>query len=531
MYGITKLMCPIAAKLCLSKENSMNYKGTAALIVAAASVLCTSAVYATGNVDAGYSPVTEHMSIRGEAGRYRGGEAVTLLLLDRDADEKNYTYEDIGYVEQGSVEENGNYNFDFKFDGNVNDYKLLMNMAGENINDTVKEATAAKDLFDISIKINKNTEASTAEAIAEIENRYGIPAQEYTFILAFYDKDGKLIGVKTEEARRISETGATEDRISNIMPDGTESIKAMLWDSTKTMVPICGAEERNDKNRTIVCWGDSLTAGTGGNGTTYPDVLARLSGREVVNMGVGGETATTIAARQGGVNMLVSEFTIPSDRTPVAVKITGSNGIEVDPLKQDSAGVRGGLNPCYINDVEGTLSLSGGTYYFTRSQAGKPVKIENDTPIVTQGMLKYRDAAVVIFIGTNGGWVKEDSDWLTYKVYMEICDSMIDYLDYNEQEYVIVGLTTGSNADRNSMDEVLSEKYGERFISMRRYLTDDVSLYESHGIQLSDSDKELMAEGKVPRCIRSDDVHFTAEGYTMIAEKIYDHMKSIGMAD
>jgi len=47
----------------------------------------------------------------------------------------------------------------------------------------------------------------------------------------------------------------------------------------------------------IACWGDSLTEGTGGGGTTYPDVLATALDRVVYNGGVGGDTSTQIRTR------------------------------------------------------------------------------------------------------------------------------------------------------------------------------------------------------------------------------------------
>jgi lysophospholipase L1-like esterase len=50
--------------------------------------------------------------------------------------------------------------------------------------------------------------------------------------------------------------------------------------------------------RTIVCFGDSITAGTGvGPGEAYPDLLAKRLNREVVNAGVPGETAAEGLAR------------------------------------------------------------------------------------------------------------------------------------------------------------------------------------------------------------------------------------------
>ena len=48
----------------------------------------------------------------------------------------------------------------------------------------------------------------------------------------------------------------------------------------------------------IVAFGDSLTRGTGaGNGESYPDVLARLSGRKIVNEGIPGEQTPAGLAR------------------------------------------------------------------------------------------------------------------------------------------------------------------------------------------------------------------------------------------
>src|ERR1035437_2659914 len=48
----------------------------------------------------------------------------------------------------------------------------------------------------------------------------------------------------------------------------------------------------------IAAWGDSLTAGAGGAGVTYPNALQTdLSGRSVYNGGVGGETSTQIETR------------------------------------------------------------------------------------------------------------------------------------------------------------------------------------------------------------------------------------------
>lgn len=46
-----------------------------------------------------------------------------------------------------------------------------------------------------------------------------------------------------------------------------------------------------NNNQTIVAFGDSLTAGYGGHGHSYPAYLSEMLGRSVVNLGLSGELA------------------------------------------------------------------------------------------------------------------------------------------------------------------------------------------------------------------------------------------------
>lgn len=73
----------------------------------------------------------------------------------------------------------------------------------------------------------------------------------------------------------------------------------------------------------LIAWGDSLTAGTGStSGHSYPALLNELfaSTRTITNRGIGGQSSTQIAARQGGVPIMVdvSGNEIPAF-TPTAV--------------------------------------------------------------------------------------------------------------------------------------------------------------------------------------------------------------------
>jgi lysophospholipase L1-like esterase len=55
----------------------------------------------------------------------------------------------------------------------------------------------------------------------------------------------------------------------------------------------------DSKGKTIVCFGNSLTQGVGAEGEeeTYPEVLGKLTGKEVINAGLSGDTTGTALIR------------------------------------------------------------------------------------------------------------------------------------------------------------------------------------------------------------------------------------------
>lgn len=86
-------------------------------------------------------------------------------------------------------------------------------------------------------------------------------------------------------------------------------------------------------------------------------VLKTLTGYDVRNMGSAGETAMSIAARQGAVNALLEkDVTIPSDCTEVEIEFKGYNddGTYARTLTPRN---KKDWNPCVINGVDGELSF------------------------------------------------------------------------------------------------------------------------------------------------------------------------------
>lgn len=73
---------------------------------------------------------------------------------------------------------------------------------------------------------------------------------------------------------------------------------ALLWVAHRLISPGSQVTNRHPRGTAIVCFGDSLTAGTGADpGDSYPAHLARLLGREVINSGVPGDTTAAALAR------------------------------------------------------------------------------------------------------------------------------------------------------------------------------------------------------------------------------------------
>ncbi|NLG03151.1 MAG: SGNH/GDSL hydrolase family protein [Clostridia bacterium] len=269
----------------------------------------------------------------------------------------------------------------------------------------------------------------------------------------------------------------------------------------------------------IVVWGDSLSEGTGGNGVTYPDVLAQLSGCEVHNYGVYAEKTACIAGRQGAMEEYVQPFTIPADLTPVPVRIENENGDYDELLVFGDAGI----NPCVIGDVEGTLTMDkeDGTRYFTRSEVGEEVSLTELTLLETFAMRdKKKDDVLVIFLGTNDKpGVAQMKDIIAQQ------REMIDYV--GTDRYVVISYTyKGWIPEIEEVNQVLADEYKEHYLDVRTYLLGDA--LKDEGIEPTTGDLADIENGEIPQSLRSDESHGNEIFYRLIGEKLYEKMKELG---
>lgn len=274
----------------------------------------------------------------------------------------------------------------------------------------------------------------------------------------------------------------------------------------------------------IVCFGDSLTAGS------YPSLLQTALGNSynVINRGVGGESSLTIAARQGGIPMYISNVTIPEDTTPVVLGTKSASGIRslyndgyVTPLLQHPT--NDGINNCYVEGIECILKWTGDSY---DDETGE-FTIERVTPgiekttgaksiVSTKNMRDHLCAIQIIFIGANGGWSNTAS---------ELVDQVKGMVSLMDTKRYIVLTSHASNTTQALIDAMLAE-FGARYFDLRRYFS-TYAIYDA-GLTPTQADLDAMALGNCPPQLLNDSIHFNTTGYQMLANQVAQKIKELG---
>ena len=277
----------------------------------------------------------------------------------------------------------------------------------------------------------------------------------------------------------------------------------------------------------IVCWGDSLTYGTGASESeSYPAVLARMTGKTVHKCGYPGDDSAEIAGYQGALPLMVEPCTIPATGS-VVVTLYDYKHSDATPFRFPNIGDGTGVNPVTIAGVEGNLDLSasanvdGRTFTFTRLTDGNAVTINYPVPLETSVSIARRNDIAVIFVGSNAGW---DGD---IQVLNRQINRMIDYQSALEKKYIVIGLLNGTEAAYGSRDRAMLDAFGRHFINMRDYLSK--CGMSDNGLTPTAEDAEKMAAGAVPASLLiSDGVHMNKYGYYSFAKRVCEKGKELG---
>ena len=329
----------------------------------------------------------------------------------------------------------------------------------------------------------------------------------------------------------------------------------------------------------IYCLGSSMTQGqsgidnpvddntSGASQNCYPNRLQDLVGDNyrVVNLGVGGQKAGEILARNGLLDGIVkTQFTLKGDGTTSilcsgSLSATVAMGVIVDScagepinyqMQQGTEEARGQMSTCYIRGIQCTLSYnsSDGNLYIKRNEVvSYDLTIPIGTHITFGGNKIGKDAIYVVQVGAND-LARPDMDIDNYIAKVK---QAISRLDTNR--WISVGVYRGDTtyqSNVNAINAKLSEEFGSRFINVLDYISSLQPFYELGITPTTDNDisAERAEQGVVSDtyCIANhitpssfwrlswtpnhqdvDKVHLNYNGYSLVAKMIFDKMKQL----
>lgn len=313
---------------------------------------------------------------------------------------------------------------------------------------------------------------------------------------------------------------------------------------------------KKERKQIVVCWGDSLTMqhkdyGIRGNikkwisgnfiDDSYPGFLEEILGDkyEVVNCGVGGESTTTIAARQGSIPMFLNkdilfgegeeEILLEND----VLRSSWDSSI-VAPLHQSrwKEGSPARINPCMIDKNKLLLKCNrienADTVLFKYSlergdKSKNKITIRQGAIFMTEASKHLRNSYVnIFFVGQNGGY-KDISDYAAQLKRMVAFGVTQQYIviSFHKPNHVLSSID-----DMREMEKTLLQNFGKHYINLREYMVNR-GLKDAR-LTAEKTDKDSILHGQVPPQLMTDGTHFNAHANRLIATLVERKMKELG---
>lgn len=280
----------------------------------------------------------------------------------------------------------------------------------------------------------------------------------------------------------------------------------------------------------IACWGDGLTYGTFGEGTSYPSVLEELMEEEdypydVSNMGVYGEDSRTVLGRAGAIPFVISEdFTIDGSSELIEISIESEDGSEVNPCIQD---YNPGFNPCIVAGVNCIIYgetksddiTKASAYYLSRQDnSTSVVEVPAGTEVVTSGSTEYNNYINILQTGDGGG----------YSTDTELVEQSLRFAEKfgDSGKYIIIGRMSGTADENADYDSMMEDEFDDHYLNARELL----SSVEVEGVEYSKEDKEQMEEGLIPDCLTNNG-YLNSNGYEALAKLVFERLEELDLLE
>lgn len=339
---------------------------------------------------------------------------------------------------------------------------------------------------------------SSAKSLNEMDSGWTAPSDCYI-----------SINVRKTANSQVADTGYIDHVNLNIWSD---SVYDLAYDKFS-------ANQEPD----LLFWGDSMTAGASTT-TTIASACASELGRTYLNCGVGGESANTIAARQGGNSIIIPAGDVNDTYNDGFTDVFGGT---VQPIRQTGGASSGAV--LYINGQECTLSVqqtsssSDDAVYTISGYAGSATTVPKMGRFLGS---KYTGKVVIIWVGQNGSTFGIETG---VDARMTIIDSMIAHIPH--KRYVVIGMSSGNDSTRDDDDAAMLAHYGNQFLPIRKLMVRDGLTIA--GITATEQDTTDIGNGKVPTSLRlaTDNLHYNNSGNTVAGKLLADKIRALGYFD
>lgn len=279
-----------------------------------------------------------------------------------------------------------------------------------------------------------------------------------------------------------------------------------------------------DNTNIIDCWGDSLTAGSGGNGITYPSKLKELLGNNYIvnNYGHGGETAAAISFRQGGLKILFNPFSVLNG-SQVTCTFKAINNMSLKTLFSNSLGTEG-IDNVFIGDKKimfRTTANADECVLYNNRGAGD---ISFERPVMARAEGGGTQHILIICMGQNGTYYGN----YDYNLLIGLYKLMLNHNNYDK--FIIAGIPTGDKEKWDELEIMLGTEFGEHFFNSREYISKYGLL--DNDISPTGNDTDAMELGAIPPSLLydypTDPTHMNQSGYNSWAIGLYEKGKQLG---
>ena len=314
-----------------------------------------------------------------------------------------------------------------------------------------------------------------------------------------------------------------------------KDIRGAIHDALEAMNQRIGEvkPQTGGKQKTVYCWGDSLTQGVGGNVNgwhliSYPQVLSERC--NAVNLGILSDNVPTIMARMGADAIVLPACTIPGSSSESVVVGNTTDGMTLESGRIGKLLKYGdcGINPCYVNDVPCVLfrdyakdTSDGLSIRLRRLDNGLPVVVSAGTKLITYGAKHYKGNGLHIFwMGANGGYGSDaEGKNLDFSDYVAQLQKCVDYVAPADYLIIYARERKGYATDEAAEVQELKETFKGHLIDLLPQLNDRGLLYGETNVW-----DGTLVKG-VPKTLDSGDgCHYSFYGYMAIGKIVWEYV-------